>query len=662
MKRLLIFLLLLSCVDSFAQKRGQALIDSLDAELPKLKEDSIKAKVLNRIAQTYEGINPLKCFPYAERGLQLSEKIQWKRGIANFNNNLGLYISDTGNSVLAKVYLEKSYAMNGELGNKMQQVNNLINIGRTYQFESDFSSANENLFKALTIAEEIKNNGQVAATAANLASSYFTQQNYPKATEYATLSLKYGTLANNTRQISKAYQQLGGVRHMLKDTAGSILYLRKAIRICEENHDEVGRADAMLNLALEYADHKKQIEIMLHVNAIMNEINPNSEISLANMGNLGNAYTQLAKETKSPDKEVYIKKAGEYLSRAKDLAEQNTSPEYQAHMYFMLSDLEEYKTNYKAALEYHKKATVTNDSLFSQEKKNQIAGLEGKRNIAVKDNEIAINQLKLADQRRTQLGLIAGLASLLIIGGLLYWQSRNRKKTNTTLMVLNNQLDEANKVKARFFGILSHDLRSPIVKLVHFLHLQKDNPDLLNEQQQTRHRQNISDSAENLLNTMEAMLLWSKERMENFRPNKKNIPVSDLFEYIKKFIGETEDVKISYQQTEGLQVSTDENYLRTIMQNLTSNAVRALRNTPGATIVWNAQKEGNKTILSITDNGPGIGTEQAKALFEDGIVSNEKSGFGLHLIRDLAKAIQYKIAVESEPGRGTTFTLSNVAA
>jgi signal transduction histidine kinase len=109
-------------------------------------------------------------------------------------------------------------------------------------------------------------------------------------------------------------------------------------------------------------------------------------------------------------------------------------------------------------------------------------------------------------------------------------------------------------------------------------------------------------------------------------------------------------------------VSTDENYLRTIMQNLTSNAIRALKNTPGATIEWNAKKEGNKTILSITDNGPGIGAEQARALFDDSIVNNEKNGFGLHLIRDLAKAIQYKIAVQSEQGRGTTFTLSNVAA
>jgi signal transduction histidine kinase len=38
---------------------------------------------------------------------------------------------------------------------------------------------------------------------------------------------------------------------------------------------------------------------------------------------------------------------------------------------------------------------------------------------------------------------------------------------------------------------------------------------------------------------------------------------------------------------------------------------------------------------------------------------NAKTGFGLHLIRDLAKAIQYHISIESKPGMGTTFVLSS---
>src|ERR1700712_4235011 len=118
-------------------------------------------------------------------------------------------------------------------------------------------------------------------------------------------------------------------------------------------------------------------------------------------------------------------------------------------------------------------------------------------------------------------------------------------------MVLNNQMDEANKVKARFFSILSHDLRSPIVNLVHFLHLQKDSPDLLSAEQQNIHRQNISDSAEGLLNNMEAMLLWSKEQMENFKPNITTVPVADLFVYIQKFFGQTPQVEIKFTAAEG---------------------------------------------------------------------------------------------------------------
>jgi signal transduction histidine kinase len=255
--------------------------------------------------------------------------------------------------------------------------------------------------------------------------------------------------------------------------------------------------------------------------------------------------------------------------------------------------------------------------------------------------------------------LIAGLLLLGVIGGLLYRQSRNRKKINTTLMVLNNELDEANKVKARFFGILSHDLRSPVANLVNFLHLQKNDPELLPPEQQASHQQKISQSAEDLLNTMETMLLWSKEQMENFKPQIRTIAVTDLFAYLQKFFSQTDAVQITFSDATGLVVSADENYLRVIMQNLTSNAIKVLKNTANASICWSAIKEGNKTILSITDNGPGISDEQLNVLYdEDSVGVNAKTGFGLHLISDLAKAIHYKISVRSPSGEGTTFILS----
>ena len=57
------------------------------------------------------------------------------------------------------------------------------------------------------------------------------------------------------------------------------------------------------------------------------------------------------------------------------------------------------------------------------------------------------------------------------------------------------------------------------------------------------------------------------------------------------------------------------------------------------------QENGN-SFLSITDNGPGASSEQFKALYDEKEVIGIKTGLGLHLIRDLAKAINCKILVD----------------
>jgi signal transduction histidine kinase len=661
------FLLLLSSIffyhNVLAQKQGQPLIDSLVTEIPKLKDDSNKVKLLSRISQIYYSVNPMKSFPYAEQGLQLAEKIKWEKGIANLHNNLGLFISDTGNNALSRIHFEQSYTINKKLDAKFHLINNLNNIGRSYVHESNFSKATEYYFKALAIAEEIKSKEQISLVGTNLTASFLAQKNYPRALEYAEMTLKNAELAKATNNIGKALLQIGVIKMDTKDTASAKIYMERALKIYEDMGNKPQIAAVLTSIAsLEYPDYKKAIEIMLKVEEITKDAGGLSLNSIGNAANLGSAYYSLALESESPEKDSYLQKSESYLLRAKALSEQAETAEYTATISLSLAKLEEEKGNYKTALGYYKTFHVTGDSLFSQEKKNEIAGFETKYNIALKDNEIALNELKLSDQKKTQVGLIAGLLLFGIIGGLLYWQSRSRKKTNTTLMVLNNQLDEANKVKARFFGILSHDLRSPVTNLIHFLHLQKNDPDLLDEKQRAHHQQKISQSAENLLNTMEFMLLWSKEQMESFKPRIEHVAIQDLFDYIQKSFEQTERITIKYSTAPGMSVLADENYLRVIMQNLTANAIVALKTTPDAIIEWNAKQDGDKTILSITDNGPGISGDQAKALFEDNIVANAKSGFGLHLIKDLAKAIRYNISVQSQPGMGTTFTLSAVAA
>ncbi|MFI5193416.1 MAG: ATP-binding protein [Chitinophagales bacterium] len=655
----IVFLCLLQTT-LFAQKNAQARIDSMLHELPALKEDSLLAKTLLQIAQTYIQVDPGKGIKYAESGLAMAEKMKWKRGIANFQNALGLLIGDTGNNAAARGHFEQSLVLNKEMSASFNMISNLNNIGRSYQRESDFSKALEYYFRALAIAEEIKSDEQISLVGTNLTASYLTQRNFVKGLEYAQMTLKHAELARSPGNMGKALLQLGVIKAEAGDTVAAKAYLNRALKVYEDAGNRMAVAQVLAELAtMEYSDLKKAIATTLKAQQILDEIAPTSSISLQNMANLGRVYYDMAVQTAPAEKKEWLAKSEYYLRRGEKICKETGNTEYLATIVINLADLEEQKGNFKAALNNYKTYSSINDSLFSQEKKNELAGMENKHNIDLKDKQIAINQLELVSQRKTQVGLIVGLALLGIIGGMLYWQSRMRKKSNTTLMVLNNQLDEANKVKVKFFGILSHDLRSPIASLINFLYLLKNEPELLTADEKTKHQQQIGQSAEELLQSMETMLLWSKEQMEHFKPDIRLVPVSVLFDYLQKFFPETQQVSIRFNDPENLVVSADENYLKVIMQNLTSNAIKALKNTTEGRIEWKARKDGSKTILSITDNGPGINEEQVKSLYQEGSGFNARTGFGLHLIRDLAKAIQYHISIESKPGSGTTFVLSS---
>lgn len=648
----------LFCLSLQAQKKGQELLDSLVAELPAAKEDTNKVKLLNRITQQYISINPKEGFRYANMGLQLSEKISWKRGIANINNNLGLMTGDTGNNTASRGYFEKSFSINKELDSKPHMITNLNNIGRSYQREGEYSKASTYYFKALGIADDAGNKEQAALVGTNIIALYLVQQDYKQVEKYAALTIKNGEEGNAPVHVAKARELLGVAKIKTGDTAAARMNLEKALGIYETLGNKLAVVQVLSNMAtLEEPDYKKAIAVLLRVQGMVDEIAPASLISISNLGNLGTYYYNLGTESSlAVRKEAFVKASG-YLQRALSLSNETGNAQYAANFSAVLSQLEEERGNYKEALAYQRSAGAINDSLFSQENKNKIAALESEKAISIKDKEIELNQLTLAAERRQRYALIVVAGLLAVLGGLLYYQNRTRKRTNTTLLQLNGELDEANKVKARFFAILSHDLRGPVSRLVHFLHLRKEEVGWTAEQA-AGHEQKITESAESLLENMEAMLTWSKGQMENFRPNLREVMVTELFSYLKIFFISAENVQLLFHDPGGLKVTTDENYLKTIMHNLTANAVKALRNTRDAKIIWSARQEGDKVLLSITDNGPGVPDEQVQVLQNEAAPLSSKGGLGFHLVRDLAKAIQCKISVQSKPLAGTTFNLS----
>ena len=258
------------------------------------------------------------------------------------------------------------------------------------------------------------------------------------------------------------------------------------------------------------------------------------------------------------------------------------------------------------------------------------------------------------------MGLLASCIALLAVtGGLLYRQARIRKKNNAELKRLNAELDEANKIKARFFGILSHDLRSPVARLVQLLQLQEMAPEMVTAGEAREQSGRIKNLAQNVLGTMETVLLWSKGQMERFWPEIAEVDVGEMFEELREISPAQDTILFVFHDPGHLKIRTDHYYLRSIMYNLTANATKAVNGLPDARIEWNAWEEAGSIRLSITDNGAGIShREQLAALFEERPVGGSNHGLGLHIIRDLAKAIGCNIEAQPMSDRGMRFVLT----
>jgi signal transduction histidine kinase len=551
---------------------------------------------------------------------------------------------------------------------KIGKVKESIALGQQYIFSSNYTAAMDCYQQALTIARNINNDSLEAGCYVGLAVIAYYQHDLPKDSLYNFKALTIFGKNHDTLREGKTLRNIAATYAQQGDLANANKYFGQSSSIFMQLHQLKLAAGIYSNMAAMYRwNLRKSIELEWAAKEIWDKDPNDGVLPAVNLGNLGSHYFYLVKFDSlqfikhdaliSASASENLERSERYLRQSIQMAGQNNDINHQSHFMGELSELLAYKGDFKDAYYNIRKYYEIQDSIFSQENKNKIAQLESAREMDVKNKEIVNKELQLSTQRKQRIFFITGLFLLAVIASLLFWQSRIRKKSNTTLVKLNNELNEANKTKAKFFAILSHDLRSPVASLVNFLRLQKKKPDLLTEQQVQNHEQKIEASAESLLETMETMLLWSKGQMENFKPSVQTVPVNSLFNCLEKAFSPTTQTKIAFINPAGLSVVTDENYLQTIMYNLTSNAIKALKHTEHALIEWKAFEQDGKTILSVTDNGPGLTEESMFTLFNETTSVNAKTGLGLHLIRDLARAIQCKIAVTAAPENGTMFTL-----
>jgi len=542
--------------------------------------------------------------------------------------------------------LRKSLSISGEIGDKPAMAISHLNMSLVLKSQHKFTEARRQLALAIPIFEELKDYSSLQAAQMNLGRIYEEEGDDEKA--LATyLAADEMMNSNATLPWLKVgnYQYIASMYNKLQQPSKARPWLEKALAIAKELNSDVVYADVYQNLSVADSldgnyeralyNYKQHI---VYKEKVFNEKNIKKAATLE---------LQYINERKADS--VKFVHQQQQLALQKEMQLASLRHEYETKQARAKSEAERQKLQQEETL---KRQAIATEFKMAQLRSEQ----EQAQLLAHQQKQEAANKIKIQSEKNLRNLSLAGLLLIAVVGGLLFHQNQVRRKTNTTLLTLNNELDEANKIKTKFFGILSHDLRGPIVNLINFLHLQKEMPDIFDKEREAHHQKQLTESAENLLETMEAMLLWSKSQMERFAPQQKTIPVQDLFEFLQKQFHQP-NINFQFHNPGQLVVRSDEDYLKTIMYNLTSNAVKALANTKNPQIVWKSHTNGNKVELSITDNGPGVHEEQLEALYNENAVVSTRHGLGLHLIRDLAKAINCRVHYQSGIEKGSVFQI-----
>jgi signal transduction histidine kinase len=310
--------------------------------------------------------------------------------------------------------------------------------------------------------------------------------------------------------------------------------------------------------------------------------------------------------------------------------------------------------NANEAISYYEQYADQSDSLTKEKISQNLADQETRYETNKKEQHIVslskenkLELLELQTANRTRLFLILGLIALSIIALLLYFIYRNKENTNHILNERNYQLDllnqklvVANNTKARLFGIIGHDLRSPVSQIVQFLQIQKENNRSLPEEARLNYEKKLHTASENVLETMEDLLLWSKSQMQQFIPQFNLVAIGDIVQkeltHSAQLVAE-KDLKINMRLQPGYSIQTDENFATVVIRNLLQNAIK-YSEQGSALDIW-AEEES----LRIGNKCSSTTANHLNEILNSKVVNSKSSGLGLQIASDLATSIHSKI-------------------
>lgn len=246
-----------------------------------------------------------------------------------------------------------------------------------------------------------------------------------------------------------------------------------------------------------------------------------------------------------------------------------------------------------------------------------------------------------------------------------------RERTERELLIAHKQLREAQRLKEQFAANISHELRTPLSIILGFSEVMVLSPEVYGDvtwpPKLMRDVYQIYRNSRHLLSMIDDILDLSRFEMVGFTLHKEPTSVApllhDTVSIVSDLFESSPDLKLEVEIPPDLpQIDCDQTRIRQVLLNLLNNARRY---TGSGTVLLTAETAVNEIIIRVKDTGPGVAPENLDNIFTefyqvDYSLSREHggAGLGLAICQRFVEAHDGRIWVESEVGKGSTFSFS----
>ena len=723
MKKFYIVFLLLLPLFANAHLRGKARLDSLLQELGSplfaKKEDTAKAMLLVRVAFEHSYINPQVGIGYGKQALKLAEKLNFKEGIAGACNALCVNYEAAGDINAAIAQGLRAIEINEKLKSPYL-LGNYGNVANCYEALSDYTKSLEYFFKAAKMAEVANNKPVMALTFMSIGAMYNNLHEYRKGLQNLQKALGmlellkdsanmgmclYNTASAYTeiKQFDSALDCANRAFHLF-EAQGTKYYIPYAVSLKGLLYKKKGDFPNALNNFEESLELSEQLgfkecisSISMHLGGLYTDLVDSAE---------NNAFKNKNARLISAGKNSNLHKAILYYEKALKIAGEINKPQMIMEVREKLAYCYKLTGDYKAAYAHFEVYKTISDSIFSNDNKLKVAGMETQRETELKDRQIEINKIQEGSKRKERWFFILG--SFLLGGGIvsISLSYLKQKRTSANLKLANKELaeekikqDVANRLlldekqksdvlaadlkelvsqkeelvaqlaasaemKSKFLANISHELRTPVTLLTGMLELIKDKTagDKVKLEVAYNNSRKLQYMVEEILDLSRLETWQTKADLQV----KEIAPVMKRMVYAFETLVEKEQLSLQWteENAQGVFVPVDEQMLEKIVNNLVYNAIKFNVRNGWIRAGLSSAADGSHLIFTISNSGNGIKAEDLPHVFDRYYQGDSPAtkaggmGIGLSLVKEFTELLGGTVNVSSTEELGTTFTLT----